>query len=103
MWYNGSMQIRTTPNVDEVIAGLSSGKRQDPIRFKKVGKALLILAENPRHPGLNSHRYEALDSTFKAQVWESYIENNVPTAWRIWWMYGPDPDTITVLSVGPHP
>ena len=24
-------------------------------------------------------------------------------AWRLWWCYGPDTDTITLVTVGPHP
>jgi hypothetical protein len=45
-----------------------------------------------------------------AKVWDSYVENRIPGAWRIWWMYGPDEirdnqtvAVITVLDIGPHP
>jgi hypothetical protein len=43
-------------------------------------------------------------------MWDSYVENRTPGAWRIWWMYGPDEirddqavAVITVLDIGPHP
>jgi hypothetical protein len=52
---------------------------------------------------LNSHRYRSLDSVFGETVWESYVENHAPSAWRIWWLYGPDDDMITVVDLGPHP
>jgi len=57
----------------------------------------------PSHPGLNSHKYQSLTGPNGEDVWESYIENRTPGAWRIWWLYGPTPDTLTILSLGPHP
>lgn len=36
-------------------------------------------------------------------MWESYVENNTPSAWRIWWFDGPGDEVITVVDVGPHP
>ena len=33
--------------------------------------------------------------------WE--VENRTPGAWRLWWCYGPEADTITLVTVGPHP
>jgi hypothetical protein len=42
------------------------------------------------------------------KVWDSYVENRTPSAWRIFWHFGPDePEAqlpvITVLAMGPHP
>jgi hypothetical protein len=31
------------------------------------------------------------------------VENDAPSAWRIWWFYGPDRGEITVVNIGPHP
>jgi hypothetical protein len=34
------------------------------------------------------------------------VENNTPSAWRIFWRYGPDEEqqkVITVLAISPHP
>jgi hypothetical protein len=70
---------------------------------KKIAKALRLLSANPRHPGLKSHRFDSLDSHFGAAIWESYIENHTPGAWRVWWMYGPDDGTLTIVDIGPHP
>ncbi|MGH8995814.1 MAG: hypothetical protein ACRDYB_07290 [Acidimicrobiales bacterium] len=75
----------------------------DEKRRGKVENALAKLANNPRHPGLNSHRFDALDHIFDETVWESYVENSAPSAWRIWWCYGPSQGQITVLKIGPHP
>jgi hypothetical protein len=34
---------------------------------------------------------------------ESYIENRTPSAWRIWWYFGPKDGQLTVVMIGPHP
>jgi hypothetical protein len=86
-----------TFQAQEVLDGI-----RDPKRHRRIENALAKLAENPRHPGLHSHRFEALDGLFEAQVWESYVENRAPQAWRLWWVYGPLEGTITVVTIGPH-
>jgi hypothetical protein len=37
------------------------------------------------------------------KVWESYLENNVPSAGRIFWVYGPEQQAITIIGLEPHP
>jgi hypothetical protein len=86
-----------TFQAQEVLDGIRDAKRR-----RRVENALAKLAENPRHPGLHSHRFETLDALFGAMVWESYVENRAPQAWRMWWVYGPPEQTITVLVIGPH-
>lgn len=67
-------------------------------------KALRLLRDvGPSHPGLESHKYHSLRGPNGEDVWESYVENHTPSAWRIWWVYGPDADTLTITTVGPHP
>jgi hypothetical protein len=82
----------------EVLDGLTDAKQ-----IRKVENCLARLAQNPRHPGLNSHPYSSLDGVFGASVWESYVENNVPGAWRVWWVYGPGRGEITIVLIGRHP
>jgi hypothetical protein len=79
-------------------------------KLTKVRRALSRLEENPRHPGLHSHLYENFPGAPKAKVWDSYVENRTPSAWRIFWQYGPDElrdgepvKIITVLAISPHP
>ena len=72
-------------------------------RLKSVRKALGFLQTNPRHPGLNTHKYTSLTGPKGEDVFEAYAENNTPGAYRIFWMYGPGKDVITVLAVTPHP
>ncbi|MHA6805953.1 hypothetical protein [Salinifilum ghardaiensis] len=71
---------------------------------KKVAKALQKLRDaGPGYPALQSHKYESMRGLDGEDVWESYVENRTPGAWRIWWYYGPRADAITILTIGPHP
>lgn len=71
--------------------------------LKAVRKALGFLETNPRHPGLNTHKYDSLKGFTGEEVFEAYAENKTPAAWRIFWHYGPGKKTITILAITPHP
>ena len=72
-------------------------------KLKKIRKALGYLEHDPRHPGLHTHKYESLRGPNREEVFEAYVENQTPSAWRIWFWYGPEARQITVLTIGPHP
>lgn len=72
-------------------------------KLRKVRKTLALLEQNPRRPPLNSHKYTSLRGANGEDVWDSYIENRTPSAWRLFWHCGPGADTITVVTLGPHP
>lgn len=95
-----AFEIKTAESVDETVAHL---KAHDQPRWKKVLKTFNLLSENPRHPGLNSHPFEDLDEVFGERIWESYIENKTPSAWRAWWFYGPEDGQISVVKIAQHP
>ena len=71
--------------------------------YKKWGKAMALLAENPRHPGLQSHEIDPLSRRYGEKVWQSYLENRNPSAARIYWVYGPGKMEITIIGLEPHP
>lgn len=74
------------------------------VKNQKVKKAIRLLrGAGPSYPGLNSHKYQSVTGPGGEGVWESYVENNTPGAWRIWWVYGPAEDSITIVTIGPHP
>ena len=76
----------------------------DEVRlYRKIGKALLLLANDPRHPGLNTHEISSLTARYGCKVWESYLENKAPAAGRLFWAYGPGRGDITILAIEPHP
>lgn len=95
------MRLRFTQEAKRVMKELESPSYRT--KLKKVRKALGFLETNPRHPGLNSHKYTSVKSADGSDVWDSYVENNTPGAWRIFWQYGPGADVITILTIGPHP
>lgn len=79
-------------------------RKQYADKLTKVRKALRLLAQaGPRHPGLHSHDYQSVPGPDGATLWESYVENKTPSAWRIWWIYRPQADEITIITIGPHP
>lgn len=97
------------PEMDALWRRLAEGalagtlKGDDRLLAKKFAKAVRLLGENPKHPGLRSHEIDALTRRFKAKVFQSYLENNTPAAGRMFWVYGPGEREITVLGLEPHP
>lgn len=77
--------------------------KQDAVLYKKWGKALKLLSENPRHPDLHTHDIEPLTERYGERVWQSYLENRTSGAMRMFWVYGPDPQSITIIGLEPHP
>ena len=91
-----------TDEARSIITDLAKPKHADTL--KKVKKTLRLLRDvGTSHPGLNSHKYQSMTGPTGEDVWESYVENRTPGAWRIWWTYGPNPDAITIVTLGPHP
>jgi len=52
-------------------------------RYKAVKKAILLLAKNPRHPGLQTHEFTSLKGPKGEKVFEAYAEQRTPAAYRI--------------------
>jgi len=96
-----NFKLRLTPSAKQSIkkikddAGLSK-------RYKAVKKALRLLSENPRHPGLQTHLYASITGPSGEKVFEAYAEQNTPVAYRIFFYYGPAKKVITVFAVTPH-
>lgn len=95
------MKLRFSEEAAGVLKDLEQQKFAQ--KLKKVRKTLALLEDNPRHPGLNSHKYQSVSAADGSDLWESYVENKTPSAWRIFWQYGPGRDTITIATIGPHP
>ena len=81
----------------------STASKADMKLYHQFGKALRLLSENPRHPGLQTHEITVLSKRYGMKVWQSYLENNTPGAGRIFWVYGPEQADITVIGLEPHP
>ena len=90
---------------DNLCKKVASGKanKSDEKLYKKVGKAMALLKQDPRYPGLETHEISSLSQRYGMKVWESYLENNTPAAGRIFWVYGPNRGDITIIGLEPHP
>ena len=73
--------------------------------LKRIDKTLALLRSNPRHPGLRTHgiKHLAKRSEITGKVFESYVQNDSPSAYRVLWRYGPERRRITILMIMPHP
>jgi hypothetical protein len=76
----------------------------DERKHKKIAKCFGLIQTDPKHPSLHSHKYSVMKAlNGSADVWESYVENNTPAAWRVFWIYGPEKGQITIVAVTEHP
>lgn len=71
--------------------------------FKAVCKTLGFMETNLKHPSLNTHEYNEMLGPNGEKIFESYVQNNTPGAYRIFWHYGPGKRKITILDICPHP
>lgn len=90
---------------DEAVGVLSelAASTQYEKKLAKVRRTLGRIQQTPRHPGLNSHKYDSIKGINGEEVWESYVENRTPSAWRVFWHYGPDQAVVTIVTIAPHP
>lgn len=90
---------------DEAKADLEGLKLKKSLakRYKAVLKSLAYLETNPRHPSLHTHKYTSLIGQNGEEIFEAYVENKTPAAYRLFWHYGPQKNHITVVAITPHP
>ena len=72
---------------------------------KQIKQSLGVLQRNPKHPSLHTHPYASIEQPYhpKEKVFEAYAQNNTPSAYRIFWCYGPHKRQLTILAITPHP
>lgn len=95
-------KIKFTEEAKEKFLELENDKSKKA-QFKAVGKVILYMQTNLRHPSLNTHKSDEIDSIYGSEVFESYAQNNTPGAYRVFWEYGPERGVITILAIIPHP
>lgn len=86
---------------------------RDPVAeglLKQVRKTLGLLETNPRHPSLQTHEYNSLEGPEGEEVFEAYVQNRTPGAYRVFFYYGPDRFAgkkrvarLTIVAITPHP
>lgn len=81
------------PEMEEYWNKLSKKSRYGVLKgsnkkiFKKLVKALKLLQNDPKYPGLRTHEISQLSKRYGIKVWQSYLENNKPSAGRLFWVY----------------
>ncbi len=98
----GPFRLKLTPDAKAAWDGL---QWSNPAKWKKVGKALRLLAKNPHHPSLQAHKWRILKGKAPdgGDLWTAYVENNTPSAWRMFFFYDSrDPGLIYVTTIEPH-
>jgi hypothetical protein len=72
-------------------------------RLSAVRRTLARLESNPRHPGLQSHKFQSLSGPRGEEVFEVYAAQATPAAYRVFWFYGPEKGQITITAITKHP
>ena len=72
---------------------------------KQIKKTLGFLQTNPRHPSLQTHVFHSLEHPYHAheKIFEAYVQQHTPAAYRLFWCYGPQKGQITIIAITPHP
>lgn len=78
---------------------------------KQVRKTLRYLETNLRSKSLQTHEYQSLTRRYGIKVFEAYVQQKTPGAYRVFWHYGPDEigkdgkriPIITIIALTPHP
>jgi hypothetical protein len=78
-------------------------EQTDPKKYRKILKTLALMETNLRHPSLKTHEYASLQGANGEKVFEAYVENRTPGAFRVFWHYGPEQGILTILAITPHP
>jgi len=71
--------------------------------LKAVRKTLELTETNLRHPSLNAHEFTSLIGPNGEKVFEGYAQQRTPSAYRIFWYYGPGRKQMTIIAIAPHP
>ena len=100
---SSEQETRTIVVMPEAQQTLDLLAAQNADKHSKVLKTLALMQANLRHPGLHTHGYGSLKGPNGEKVFEAYVENRTPSAYRVFWHYGPEKNTITVVAITPHP
>lgn len=93
--------VWTSPKVDEWLRVAKDSPHLQE-KFKKAKRAIRIMREaGPKHPSFCTHKMQHLKGPGGAIIWNSYIENRTPQAWRMYWVRCDD-GSLQIVSLGPH-
>ncbi len=80
----------------EFLADFKKLTKKNHLLKKKFAKALKLLADNPKHTSLKSHKVDTLDNK---DVWSSWVTGDV----RVIWIYHENHKMVIILlETGTH-
>ncbi len=77
-----------TPQADADLREIENNPSQKNT-LKAVRKCLGFLETNLRHPSLNTHEFRSLKGPNGEKVFEAYVQQKTPGAYRVFWYDGP--------------
>jgi hypothetical protein len=103
-------ELRFTLTADNQLSELENNATLKDI-LKQVRKTSGYLETGLRVKSLQTHEFESLTKRYGQTVFEAYVQQKTPNAYRVFWHYGPDeksPDgkripVITIVAITPHP
>jgi len=102
-------ELRFSPEAAAILQELERHPRQQGL-LMQVRKILSFLETNPRHPSLQTHKFRSLRGPNGEEVFEAYVQQHTPGAYRVFFYYGPDRmegdrriAVVTMLAITPHP
>ena len=103
-------KLRFKPAANEELSSIKNNPVLKGV-LKQVRKTLEYLETNLRAKSLQTHEYESLTRRYGRKVFEAYVQQDTPAAYRVFWYYGDDETDkngkripiITVVAITPHP
>ena len=102
-------ELRFTPEARRNLEQLANSRSKSGL-LKQVRKTLGLLETNPRHPSLQTHRFQSLAGPNGEEVFEACVQQHTPGAYRVFFFYGPDRlergkrvPVLTIVAITPHP
>jgi len=97
-----NFSLRFTDEAKNNLEELKKNPGKEKI-LKAVLKTLGLMETNLRHPGLRTHKFQSVSGPNGEEVFEAYVQNQTPGAYRIFWYYGPEKNQISIVAITPHP
>ena len=105
-----SRELRFKPTADKQLAKLENSPALAGI-LNQVRKVLGYLETNLKANSLQTKPHHSLTMRYDRKIFESYIQQGAPGAYRIFWYYGDDEldkkgkriSIITIITITPHP
>jgi len=103
-------KLRFTPIANEQLSRMENNRALKGI-LEQVRKTLGYLETGLRSKSLQTNEFESLTKRYGHKVFEAYVQQNTPVAYRVFWHYGPDKTDenskriaiITIIAITPYP